>query len=62
MLDRRPGIAQALHTFEKLEQQPATLAFLQAGGQQGRSGQALFGQLPHASQFALKMPGRLRPD
>ncbi|RMN45230.1 hypothetical protein ALQ59_05616 [Pseudomonas syringae pv. apii] len=45
--------------LQKLEQQPATFAFLQAVGQQQRCGQALFGKQTHPGQFTLKVPGGL---
>lgn len=59
---RRPGIGQAFGTVEELEQQPATLAFLEAIGQQLRRGQTLLGQQLHALQFALEMPRSIPTD
>ena len=56
---RSPGIAQAVGTFKKLEQQPAALAFLQAIGQQLRGGQPLLCQQAHTIQLTLKVTRRL---
>jgi len=54
-----PGITQAVRALKKLEQQPATLTFLQAIGQQLRRGQALLSQQAHPVQLALKVARRL---
>ena len=53
---RFPNIPQALRLLQKLEQQPAALAFLQPVGQQQRRGQALFCQRLYAVALTLEMP------
>ncbi|MNZ41717.1 hypothetical protein D3C78_592730 [compost metagenome] len=50
-----PGIGQAFGAVEELEQQPATLTFLEPVGKQLWRCQALFGQQLHTLQLTLKM-------
>ena len=57
-----PGHIEALGVFQKFEQQPAALAFLQTVGQQQRGGQALIGQQTHAIEFTLKIARGFRAD
>ena len=59
-LHRFPGHIQALGVFQKLEQQPAALAFLQTVGQQQGRGQPLLGQQTHAIELALKIARSFR--
>ncbi|MNL24392.1 hypothetical protein D3C87_1458230 [compost metagenome] len=59
MFNLLPRIAEAFSAFQKLEQQPATLAVLEAIGQQQRCGQALSSEQAHAVQLTLKMPRSL---
>ncbi|MNO55777.1 hypothetical protein D3C76_462750 [compost metagenome] len=62
LLHLLPGVAQAFGMLKEIKQQPATLAVLQAIGQQLRRGQPLGREQAHAIEFTLKMPCSLVAD